>query len=52
MLTSLSTEDSIPHDHPIRRIRAIVDVVLGELDGVFDGMHATGDAPACRRRRY
>ena len=42
MLTTLSTEDLIPVDHPIRRIRVVVDVVLGELDGVFAGMYATG----------
>src|SRR6266851_9466870 len=40
MLTSLSTEDLIPADHPIRKIRAVVDVVLGDLDDVFDGMYA------------
>jgi hypothetical protein len=28
MLTSLSTEDLIPADHPIRRIRVVVDAVL------------------------
>ena len=42
MLTSLSTEELIPVDHPIRRIRAVVDVVLGDLDEVFDGMYASG----------
>ena len=42
MLTSLSTEELIPADHPIRRIRAVVDVVLAELDEVFDGMYAAG----------
>jgi transposase len=42
MLSSLSTEDLIPRDHPIRRIRAVVDVVLAELDGVFEGMYASG----------
>jgi hypothetical protein len=41
MLTSLSTEESI------RRIRAGVDAVLAELDGVFDGMCAAGFDPAC-----
>ena len=42
MLTTLSTEDLIPSDHPIRRIRKVVDTVLADLDGVFDAMYATG----------
>ncbi len=42
MLSTLSTEDLIPPDHPIRRIRVVVDAVLAELDGVFDGMYAAG----------
>ena len=41
MLTSLSTEDLIPPDHPIRRIRRVVDVVLAELDDTFDAMYAS-----------
>ena len=41
MLSTLSTEDLIPVDHPIRRIRRIVDVVLADLDGAFDGMYAS-----------
>src|SRR6516162_10447593 len=40
MLTSVSTEELIPADHPIRKIRAVVDAVLAELDDVFDGMYA------------
>ena len=40
MLTSLSTEELIPRDHPIRRIKAVVEVVLAELDGVFEGMYS------------
>ena len=40
MLTSLSTEDLIPKDHPIRRIRKVIDGVLIELDGEFDAMYS------------
>jgi transposase len=42
MLTTLSTEDLIPADHPIRRIRVVVDAVLADLDHVFDEMYAAG----------
>jgi hypothetical protein len=41
MLTTLSTEELIPADHPIRRIRIVVDAVLAEPDETFDGMYAT-----------
>src|SRR6201989_1338323 len=42
MLSSLSTEELIPADHPIRRIRVVVDAVLAELDDVVGGMYAPG----------
>ncbi len=40
MLTTLSTEELIPADHPIRRIRRVVEDVLVELDGEFDAMYS------------
>jgi transposase len=46
MLTSLSTEELIPKDHPIRRIRGIVEVVLAELDGEFGAMYARTGRPS------
>jgi transposase len=46
MLTSLSTEDLIPKDHPIRRIRKVIDEVLVELDGEFDAMYSTIGRPS------
>ncbi len=46
MLTSLSTEDLIPKDHPIRRIRRIVDEVLGDLDGEFSAMYSRIGRPS------
>ena len=42
MLTTTSTEDLIPVDHPIRRIRVVVDTVLAELDPIFEEMYADG----------
>src|ERR687898_2356528 len=46
MLTSLSTEDLVPADHPIRKIRRVVDEVLGELDGEFDAMYSRIGRPS------
>lgn len=46
MLSSLSTEDLIPKDHPIRRIRKVVDEVLAEMDGEFDAMYSRIGRPS------
>lgn len=46
MLSTLSAEELIPADHPIRRIRKIVDAVLVELDGEFDAMYAAKGRPS------
>jgi len=46
LLSSLSTEDLIPVDHPIRRIRVVVDTVLAEMDVSFDAMYAKSGRPS------
>jgi len=46
MLTGLSTESLIPADHPIRRIRQVVEAVLRELDREFTGMYAATGRPS------
>src|SRR5438128_7283875 len=46
MLSSLSPEDLIPADHPIRRIRKVVEAVLVDLDGEFDAMYAMTGRPS------
>lgn len=46
MLTTLSPEALIPADHPIRRIRVVVDAVLEELDDEFDAMYARSGRPS------
>lgn len=40
MLLSTSTDTLIPRDHPIRKVRAVVDTVLADLDDEFDAMYA------------
>jgi transposase len=46
MLTTLQPGDLIPADHPIRRIRVVVDAVLAELDDDLDAMYATSGRPS------
>ncbi len=46
MLTTLSPEEMIPADHPIRRIRKVVEVVLAELDGEFETMYSRTGRPS------
>jgi transposase len=45
-LTTLQPGDLIPADHPIRRIRVVVDAVFAELDDEFDAMYARSGRPS------
>jgi len=40
MLSTLTPRQLVPLDHPVRRIKVIVDRALAELSPVFDGMYA------------
>lgn len=45
MFSYLSLEEAIPTDHPIRRIRAMVDPILDEMWPDFDGLYSSVGRP-------
>ena len=46
MLLGLAPDEFVPADHPIRRIRAVVDAVLREVSPQFDTMYARIGRPS------
>jgi len=46
MFSYISAEKRVPKDHPLRGIRTMVDVVLGELSPRFDGLYAKTGRPS------
>ena len=44
MLLAVTPDSFIPDDHPIRRIKPIVDAALRRLSPLFDTMYSTGGA--------
>src|ERR687898_248229 len=46
MFSYVSAEQRVPQDHPLRAIRALVDEVLGEMSGEFDGLYARVGRPS------
>jgi len=46
MFSYVSVEDRLPSDHPIRKLRVLVDSILGELDGVLAARYAEGGRPS------
>jgi len=46
MLLGVTTDELVPKDHPIRRIRAIVEGVLSELSPQFEAMYARQGRPS------
>lgn len=46
MLCLLSPEAVVPHDHPLRAIKVLVESVLQELSPVFDRMYSAVGRPS------
>lgn len=46
MFSYISAERRVPKDHPLRRIRAMADRALKELDRRFAGMYAEMGRPS------
>lgn len=46
MFSYVALEARVPADHPLRAIRKLVDEVLSEMSGEFDGLYATVGRPS------
>src|SRR5213075_3232364 len=46
MFSYVSAEQRVPADHPLRAIRSLVDDVLREMSGEFDGLYARVGRPS------
>ncbi len=46
MFSYVSAEERVPHDHPLRAIRALVDDVLRDMWREFDGLYARVGRPS------
>ena len=42
MFSYVSVEERVPSDHPIRKLRVLVDTILADLDEVFSARYAVG----------
>jgi transposase len=46
MFSYVSVEQRVPVDHPIRKLRVLVDTILAEMDGIFAARYAAGGRPS------
>lgn len=46
MFSYVSLEECVPHEHPLRKIREMVDQILGTMAKDFDGMYAKTGRPS------
>lgn len=42
MFSYVSVEDRVPRDHPIRKLRVLVDTILKEMDALLGSRYAAG----------
>ena len=46
LFSYIQLEDRIPANHPLRKIRQIVDLVLGSMNDVFEGLYSRVGRPS------
>ena len=46
LFSYFSVEERIPVDHPLRRVKAQAEAVLGSMSAQFDAMYASGGRPS------
>ena len=46
MFSYVSVEDRVPADHPVRKLRVLVDGILAEMDELFASRYAQGGRPS------
>ncbi|POZ61052.1 IS5/IS1182 family transposase, partial [Chromobacterium alticapitis] len=46
LFSYIQLEDRIPANHPLRKIRQMVDLVLGSMNDVFDGLYSRVGRPS------
>ena len=46
LFTYLSLEERVPREHPLRKLRLLVDAVLARLDERLDGVYSTRGRPS------
>jgi transposase len=46
MFSYVSLEDRVPQDHPLRRLRRLVDMILGNMSGLFDEVYSHTGRPS------
>lgn len=46
MFSYISLEERVPRSHPLRRLRGLVDMILGEMGGLFDEVYSHTGRPS------